>query len=208
MIRRAICLFACLGTVIWVVGCKVHVDKNANGTDKNVRVETPFGGLRVTTGQTTAADLGLSAYPDAKLVTNDEKHKAADVRMGFGEWAMHVQVVSYTTADSQEKVTAFYRKALGRYGNVIACQDNTPVGTPAETWQGLTCADHGNPNVNVNDHGQKYGYQPDHGFQLKAGSKRHQHIVAFQSSQPGETRFTLIQLDLPANADGGQRRSD
>lgn len=208
MIRRAICLFACIGAVVWVSGCKVHVDKSAGGEDKNVQVETPFGGIRVTTGQTTAADVGLPVYPGAQLMTGDDKHKAADVRMGFGEWEMQVQVVNYSTSDSQERVTAFYRNALGRYGNVIACQDGAPVGTPTTTWEGLTCADHGNPKVQVGDDSRSYGYQPDHGFQLKAGSKRHQHIVAFQSSQPGQTRFTLIELNLPSGDDGGSRKSD
>lgn len=208
MIRRAICLFACLGAVVWVAGCKVNVDKTAGGKDKNVRVDTPFGGIHVTTGQTTAANLGLPVYPGAQLTTGDEKHKAADVRMGFGEWEMHVQVVSYTTPDSEEKVTAFYRNALGRYGNVIACQDGNPVGTPTTTWEGLTCEDHGNVNVNVSDHGQNTGYQPEHGFQLKAGSRHHQHIVAFKSSQPGQTRFTLVELDLPSDQGGNSKRSD
>ena len=208
MIRRAICLFACLGAAAWLAGCKVNVEKGAGGKDKNVRVETPFGGINVTTGQTTAADLGLPVYPGAQLVTGDENHKAANVQMGFGEWEMHVQVVSYATADSEQKVTAFYRNALGRYGNVIACQDGSPVGTPTTTWEGLTCKDHGNPNVNVNESGQNYGYQSEHGFQLKAGSSHHQHIVAFKSSGPGQTRFTLVQLDLPAGSDSGQKKSD
>ena len=49
--------------------------------------------------------------------------------------------VSYGTPDNQDQVMAFYKKALGRYGDVITCQGNTAVGTPVATSEGLTCAD-------------------------------------------------------------------
>jgi hypothetical protein len=35
---------------------------------------------------------------------------------------------------------------------------------------------------------------------LKAGSKRHQHIVGFEGSHTGETVFELVALDLPAGS--------
>jgi len=117
-------------------------------------------------------------------------------------------VVNYTTADSQDKVVAFYKKALGRYGDVISCLDHAPVGTPTTTAEGLTCADDGHANVNVDTGKNKYGYRGDNGFQLKAGSKRHQHIVGFESSAPGETRFALVALDLPAGTDESKDKSD
>jgi hypothetical protein len=134
-------------------------------------------------------------------VSNDGKHKSADVHMGFGEWELRVKAASFSTSDSEDKVTDFYRKALGRYGEVLTCNDNAPVGTPTSTSEGLSCSDDGHPNVSVNSHGENYGYQSGHkGYQLKAGSKRHQHIVGFEGSHPGETRFELVALDLPAGS--------
>src|SRR5208282_5488695 len=196
-------LVACLALAAGVAGCRVHVDKSANGEDKNVQVDTPFGGIHVNTNQTTAADLGLPVYPGADIVKDKDNDKSADIHMGFGEWELRVKVVNYSTADSQDKVTAFYRKALTRFGDVIACQNNAPVGTPTTTSEGLTCSDNGGPNVNVDDHGKSYGWQSSHdGFQLRAGSKRHQHIVGFESSAPGHTQFALVALDLPAAAVG------
>jgi len=184
-----------------LAGCRIHVDKGANGEDKTVQVDTPFGGVHVNTDQVSAADLGLPVYPGAQAVSKDGKHKSADVHMGFGEWELRVKAASYSSADSEEKVTDFYRKALGRYGEVIACNNDTPIGTPTSTSEGLTCDEKGQPNVNVNSHGESYGYQSSHGgFQLKAGSKRHQHIVGFEGSHPGETVFELVALDLPAGS--------
>ncbi|MGA2571096.1 MAG: hypothetical protein ABSF23_11310 [Terracidiphilus sp.] len=203
----AVGLAACLALAAGLTGCRVHVDKGANGEDKHVQIDMPFGGIHVNTDQTTAADLGLPVYPGAQAVKGDDNHKSADVHMGFGEWELRVKVVSYMAPDSQDKVTAFYKKALTRYGDVIACQDHKPVGTPAATSEGLTCADDGGANVKVDDGG--HGYQSnDSGFQLKAGSKRHQHMVKFESSAPGQTRFALVALDLPAEVEGKSSTSD
>jgi hypothetical protein len=188
-----------------IAGCRIHVDKDANGEDKNVQVDTPFGGVHVNTDQTTASDLGLPVYPGAQAVKADDKHKSADVHLGFGEWELRVRAVSYATPDTKEKVTAFYKKALARYGDVITCQGNSPVGTPTTTAEGLTCAEDKNSNVKI-DRGD-YGSDKN-GLELKAGSKRHQHIVGFEDPKDGNTRFALVALDLPAIVDKNPGKSD
>ena len=187
-------LGAGLAVSLCLAGCRVHVDKDANGNEKNVQVETPFGGVHVNTDQTSASDLGLPLYPGAQPVTDDNQHKSADVHLGFGEWQLRVKAVSYSTPDSKDKVAEFYKKALTRFGDVITCDGNSAVGTPTVTREGLTCEDNGkNSKVKFdnNDFNQN--------FQLKAGSKRHQHIVGFEDSKSGRTRFALVALDLPAN---------
>jgi len=207
MIRRAAVLAAGLALAAGMTGCRVHVEKGANGEDKNVQVDTPFGGVHVDTNQTTAADLGLPVYPGAQTVADDDKHKSADVHLGFGEWQLRVRAVSYSTADSKEQVEAFYKKALGRYGDVLTCEDGSPVGTPARTSEGLTCEDHKSPKVHVDSDEMSWSDHPS-GLQLKAGSKRHQHIVGFEKSKDGKTRFALVALDLPVAMDQDTDKSD
>jgi len=205
--RNAAGLLAGLALLAGITGCfRVHVDKDANGDDKNVQVDTPFGGVHVNTDQTSAADLGLPVYPGAQAIKGDDKHKSADVHLGFGEWELRVRAVSYGSADSQDKVTAFYKKALGKYGDVITCQGHSAVGTPMETSQGLTCADDGN-SANVKIDHKDYGTSDD-SLELKAGSKRHQHIVGFENPEGGQTRFALVALDLPAGLDKKSGKSD
>jgi hypothetical protein len=186
-------------------GCRVRVDKDANGQEKTVQVDTPFGGVHVNTDQISASDLGLPAYPGATQVKDNDKNKSADVHMGFGEWQLRVRAVNYETADSKEQVTAFYKKALGRFGDVLTCQDKEPVGTPTATSEGLTCSDDGkSQHFKFNDK----DYSQSEGFQLKAGSRRHQHIVGFESSDNGKTRFAMVALDLPTGLDKGSDHSD
>jgi hypothetical protein len=206
MFRKALIVAAAFALIAWLVGCRVRTEKDANGDDKSVQVDTPFGGVHVNTNQTTAVDLGLPAYPGSEVVKDDDEHKSADVHMGFGEWQLRVRAVSYSSADSQDKVVAFYKKALERFGNVITCQGNAPVGTPTATSEGLTCADDSRHN-NIQING-KHGYDLSNGFQLKAGSKRHQHIVAFENPQDGQTRFAMVALDLPAGIDNSDSKSD
>jgi hypothetical protein len=205
MIRKTTTALAALA-LLSIAGCRVHVDKSANGDSKDVQVDTPFGGMHVNTDQTSAADLGLPAYPGSQQIKDDDgQHKSADVHLGFGEWELRVQVVSYATPDSQNKVMDFYKKALGRYGDVITCQDNTAVGSPATTSEGLTCNDSKNPKVQVQ--AGDYGFGKGD-LELKAGSMRHQHIVGFESPENGKTRFALVALDLPAGVAGGSDKSD
>lgn len=204
-VREATGLVAALVLAAGISGCRVHVDKGANGEDKNVQVDTPFGGVHVNTDQTTAADLGLPVYPGAQAVKDDDEHKSADVHLGFGEWVLRVRAVSYATPDSQDKVAAFYKKALGRYGDVITCQGNSPVGTPTTTSEGLTCADDKGGNVKI-DRGD-YGSSKN-GLELKAGSKRRQHIVGFEDSRDDKTRFSLVALELPIGVDKDSGKSD
>lgn len=191
MMRRSLVLLSGLALVAWTAGCRVHVDKDENGHEKKVQVDTPFGGVHVNTDQTTAADLGLPVYPGAHVAKDDDNQKSADVHMGFGEWQLRVQVVSYTSSDPQDKIETFYKQALGRYGAVITCRNNAPVGTPTATPEGLTCSDdHKHTNVDIGNN-----------VQLKAGSKHHQHIVGFEDSKDGKTKFALVALDLPSGVD-------
>lgn len=172
-------------------GCRIQVDKSKDGEDKNVKIDTPMGGLHVKTNDLTAADVGLPVYPGAQVVPDHDNDKAADIHLGFGKWQLRVKVVNYQTSDPQDQVLAFYRKALGRYGDVIQCNHNTPVGTPTTTREGLTCGDN-NKNVHV-DEGDD--------LSLRAGSKHHQHLVGFKNASNGNTRFALVELELPEGVD-------
>lgn len=190
----ALVLGAALFALIPATGCHIQVDKGQNGEDKSVRIDTPVGGLHVRSDQTSAADLGLPVYPGAQIAPDREGDKSADVHLGFGQWQLRVRVVTYSTPDAQDKVMAFYKSAMGRFGDVIECDGNHPVGTPTVTSEGLNCREdsHGNIRINGNT-----GIDNDSGLTLRAGSRHHQHILAFKTAASG-TRFALVELELPA----------
>src|SRR5882762_639776 len=151
-------------------GCRIVSDKR-NGND-NVKITTPFGGMTVKTNDAAVVEgLGLPVYPGAQLVKKDKNNGAADVNMSFGSFQLRVKAASYRTQDSPDQVTAFYRKALGRYGDVIQCQNSKATGTPTHTTEGLGCDNEKENHISVND-------DMSGKMELKAGSKQHQHIAA------------------------------
>jgi hypothetical protein len=177
-------------------GCRIESDKH--GDNDNVKIATPFGGMTVKTNDAAVVDgLGLPVYPGADLVKKDKNNGAADVNMSFGSFQLRVKAASYRTQDSPDQVTAFYRKSLGRYGDVIQCQNDKPVGTPTRTAEGLTCDNNKDNHVYVND-------DESGKLELKAGSKLHQHIVAIDPEGNG-TKFGLVALDLPGHISFGDK---
>ncbi len=171
-------------------GCRIESDKH--GDNDNVKIATPFGGMTVKTNDSAVVEgLGLPVYPGAQLVKKDKNNGAADVNMSFGSFQLRVKAASYRTQDSQDEVRAFYRKALGRYGDVIECKNSASVGTPTRTAEGLTCDNEKDSHISMND-------DMSGKLELKAGSKQHQHIVAIDPDGNG-TKFGLVALDLPGH---------
>jgi hypothetical protein len=194
---RPITLFSlALAMLISLTACRIQTKNGENGENKNVKIDTPFGGLHVSTDQTAAADIGLPTYPGAQLFhKKGDSNSSADVHMGFGKWQLRVKVVEYTSPDSEEKITTFYKKALGRYGDVITCRGENVVGTPEKTREGLTCKSEGrNSNMKVDD--------SNNHLSLKAGSPTRQHVVGIRAIENNQTHFALIALDLPTIVEG------
>ena len=189
-------------------GCKVQVDKSSNGEGDNVKIATPFGGISVNKDQTSAAELGLPAYPGSVLDTGGDGNRSAKVDLGFGSWKLRVKTANYSTADNRDQVLNFYRKALSEYGGVIECAGDKPVGLPVTTGEGLSCdhSDHsGHSDHSDFDHGFPHNQFHSGDVELKAGSPRHQHIVVLHGESTSATYFSLIALDLPHGFDNEQQ---
>jgi hypothetical protein len=202
--RRAIAPLVFLALPLVTIGCSINVDKGKNGEDKKVKIDTPLGNIHVNADKSVDS-IGIAVYPGATPSPDHDGDKDADVQLGFGEWKMRVQVAHFNSSDDRAKVLAYYRKTLSRYGDVIECQGDRPVGSPIRTSEGLTCSENDNDHhVNVNT--------GDHDLTLRAGSKRHQHLVAFDKDDAetasGPTKFTLIALDLPAETWKKDRQTD
>ena len=196
-------VIAAAALLLPLTGCFVETKKHADGKGDDVNIQTPLGGMSVKTDQAQVAQkVGLPIYPGAvadKKKDNDES--SADVNMNFGPFHLRVLAQGFTSADSPDKVRAFYKKALGQYGDVIECQHKKPVsGSPARTAQGLTCND--DNHISVKDGDDKDGKMKFDAseVELKAGSKSRQHIVGFESKDGG-TKFGLVALELPTGGD-------
>jgi hypothetical protein len=204
MLLRAAALTTATVLALTLTACSVHSSKD-NGGD-NVRISTPFGGMHVESNKTTATDIGLPLYPGAipyKDPNGEDHAGSANVSMSFGSFHLKVQAVSYQTPDSPEKVFAFYRPALSKFGEVLECDDNKPVGQPAVATSGLTCSDDEHSKVhidgNIHDHVPTNSNElgNHNGHQLRAGSPHAFRLVEIDTSHAGFTKFGLVNLELP-----------
>lgn len=166
-------------------GCRIDTHKNGKN---DVNVGTPFGSMQVKTDNAAALNgLGLTAYPGATAVHDKgENDGAANVNLSFGNFKLGVHALELQTGDPQNKVLAFYRKDMSRYGTLLTCHGAETVGTPKRTAEGLTC------------NGPNHDYS-DSELQLRAGSPGMQHVVSVKG-EDGGTRIVLLALELPGDS--------
>jgi hypothetical protein len=158
--------------------------------------------LKAGADKTTAADIGLPGYPGATpYKKNGSDSDSADLGFAFGDFKFTLKVADYQTADSPSKVFGFYRNALGRYGDVLECQNGKAIGSPAVAHSGLTCDDDDNAK---GGHGNSiHGGSSSNSRELRAGTPKHYRMVALDDARGdnGKTRFSLIYIELPKDSD-------
>lgn len=189
----ALSLLAAASVTVVLSGC--HVSSHHDGKNNNVDINVPFASMHVKANDNgSVSGIGLMRYPGSVPAKDDNgKHDGADINLNFGDFHLGVKAADFQTADSPDKVQAFYRKNLAQYGDVLACQHDHPVGQPTRTSQGLTCSDdehHGHINADINSDAG--------GLELRAGSPTHMHVVGIEPKDGG-TKIGLVMLDLPKN---------
>ena len=177
-IKHLMC-FACTVSLLLLAACSINVKKEKNGEDKQVDINTPVGGIHVSKG-VNPDEVGIPIYPGARLKEKDDgDDKSANVNFsGFG-FGLKVVALDYESNDAPDKVIAFYKDQLKRYGNVILCH---------------TSSLHVNTDVKKHDDGShELTCESDSGrdVELKVGSKENQHIVAVEPSGSGAS-FSLV----------------
>jgi hypothetical protein len=167
-----------LAALVWPA-CSVNVKKEKNGEDKQVDIQTPVGGIHVSK-DANAADVGLVVYPGARPKQKDSSgdDKSANVNLsGFG-FGLKVVALEYESDDPPDKLIAFYKDQLKKYGDVLVCHtSHFDVDTQMDSDHGshsLTCE--GTSGANV---------------ELKVGTKENQHIVAVEPEGKGSS-FSLV----------------
>jgi hypothetical protein len=162
-----------------LAACNMHVDEKKDGKNKNVDISTPFGDIKVH-NQADAKDTGLPIFPNSheKPGDNNDDSKSANVNMSFGKFGLKVAVATYETDASPDKVLAYYRTEVGKYGKILECKGGSM----------------GNVNIDHNDNDREL-HCDSHGdsnvVELKVGNKGLQRIVAVKPSGKG-TEFSLV----------------
>jgi hypothetical protein len=171
---------AMIGAVMLLSGCSIHEDKH--GDNKRVDIETPVGGLHVSK-EADVRDIGLPIYPGARVKEKeaDGEEKSANVNISSSFFGLKVVAIEYESDDSPDKVIAFYRDQLKRYGNILECHTTRASG-------------HMSANVNSDDdHDKKLKCEENSGdtVELKVGTEENQHLVSVTPEKKGSS-FALV----------------
>ena len=155
-------------------------DKKVSGTAESEK----HGSVGfIASDEASAKDVGLPLYPGARPHKDDSDNSSA-VQLGLrgGSSGFKLAVLKLESNDAPEKVAAFYRKALAKYGRVLDCANSSKSTTGKENRNSsneLGCEDE----------------QPASGeFVLKAGTKEEEHVVGIEV-KGGLTVFHLVYVE-------------
>jgi hypothetical protein len=138
---------------------------------------------------TDAKDVGLPWYPGARR-RQEGKDDSTSVQMGLwgGSTDFKLAVLELDSNDSPDKVAAYYRKSLSKYGKVLDCPGgNAPheEQDKSKTSKELEC------DSDKLEKGE---------LELEAGTKEDRHIVGIQEDGTG-TRIKLVYLRAKGTED-------
>jgi hypothetical protein len=174
---------ALIGAML-VSSCSVNVKKEPNGQDKQVDIKTLVGGIHVS-NDADVSDVGLAVYPGAHVKEKDSSgdDKSANVNIsGFG-YGLKVVALEYESGDSPEKLVAFYKDQLKKYGDVLECHTSSRLNVST--------------NLEENSRGDSHGLTCEGGkgnhVELKVGTKENQHIVSVEPEGSGAS-FSLVHV--------------
>lgn len=183
---RLLNVSALLFTFIFFAACSINVKKNDDGQDKNVDIDTPFGGIHVN-NDADVRDTGLSIYPGAqpkpKGSTGDDKN--ANVNISTSSFGLKVVALEYQANDAPAKIVAYYRNELKKFGNVLECH------TQGHGYSYNTT----NPDKGDSEELKCDGQNSGNTIELKVGTKSNQHIVSIEPQDKG-SNFSLVYVKI------------
>jgi hypothetical protein len=135
----------------------------------------------------SAEEVGLPLYPGARP-HQDKSDDSPAFQLGLwgNAWGFKLVVLKLESHDAPEKVAAFYRKALAKYGRVWNCADSTKAAGEQQKTD--------SPNeLNCQEEKPESGETV-----LKAGTKEKKHIVAIKP-EGGLSVFQLVYVEAPVS---------
>lgn len=123
----------------------------------------------------SARDVGLPIYPGSKPHQEGSNDSSANLGLWGGGSGFKLAVLKMETQDGPDKVAAFYKKALSKYGKVLDCTNKQDKAEETNS-KALTCG---------SDKPEKGG------MIFKAGTKDKQHIVGIEPNGKGSV-YNLI----------------
>lgn len=181
MIRRL--AYLCTIAALLLTAASPAPAQESKAKDEKVVVSTPWGGFTASE-KASLEEVGLPAYPGARP-HKDSPSDESEAKLSF--WTrsvgMKLVVLEFESDDAAEKVSAYYQKALAKYGKVLVCTGKEKkTESRDEDSDELTCND---------------SEPPEGGVELRSGSKEKRRIVGIGPRKTGKgTEFALVYLEM------------
>ena len=149
--------------------------QDKKGSDANNQDNDSIG--FVASKNATPKELGLPLYPGSRR-HKDDSDDGSSIQLGAwgGSSGFKLLVLKMDSDASPDKVTAFYRKALSKYGKVLNCSDTAEKNKSSD---GSDCeSDHADKDETL----------------LKSGTKDAKHIVSIKSNGSGSV-YNLVYVE-------------
>jgi hypothetical protein len=152
--------------------------------DKNLDIRSSVGDLHVG-NDANIRDIGLPLYPGARLRHDEHDKNSANLAIFTSAFGMKLLVANYDADDSPDKLIAYYRDKLKKYGRVIECHTGEHGGdvhvnagkNDSSGSKDVKCEGDNNGNV----------------VELKVGTQDNQHLVSVEPSEKGNgSTFALV----------------
>ena len=141
----------------------------AGASETKLEISTSKGDDRAA-NEASLKEIGLPAFPGAHVRKDSGDDSQATLGFMLGGKGIRVVVLKFESPETPAKVLAYYRKAIGRFGETLTC----PGG--GATASGLSCKD---------------GDVPAGTTELMAGSKEERRIVSVEAGADSGARFEL-----------------
>jgi hypothetical protein len=131
-------------------------------------------------------EVGLPVYPGARERKHDENRNSANLSLFTSAFGVKLVVLNYDSDDAPDKIIAYYRQKLKKYGKVLECRtirrggdvDTSTDSDDSQKSKALKCE----------------GDQNGDTIELKAGTEDNQHLVAVSPAENGDkgSTFALV----------------
>jgi hypothetical protein len=161
---------------------------DGNNQDKHLDIRSSAGDLHLG-NDADVRDTGLPLYPGARLKHDDDTKNSANIGIVTAAFGMKLVVLDYDSDDSPDKLIAYYRDKLKKYGKVLECHTSEHGGD--------IHVNAGKENSNGSQPVKCDGDNTGNVIELKVGTQEHQHLVSVEPSTKGNgATFALIYLHM------------
>ncbi len=156
--------------------------QDSGNQNKNLDIHSSVGDLHAG-NDADAKKVGLPLYPGARPKSDDENNNQANLSLFTEAFGMKLVVAGYESDDAPEKIVAFYREKLKKFGKVLECHSHNHDGgidmnddaKESKESKALKCEENSGPVT-----------------ELKVGTSDNQHIVAVDPKSSKGSTFALV----------------